>query len=65
MTTEQINYNSNMAYLVGYYEARIKMLAIDIETGNLESSLNDIKATLEMGQKIWDNKYEKHYTQIK
>ena len=65
MTNEEINYISNVAYLIGYYECRLKLVADDIERGNLDSTLREIKSTLEMGQKIWDNKYEKHYTQIK
>ena len=65
MTNEEINYNSNMAYLIGYYEGRLKLVAEDIKNENLHSTLKEIQATLEMGQKIWDNKYDKHYSKIK
>jgi hypothetical protein len=65
MTNEDINYISNASYLIGYYEGRLKTVAYDIENNNLNNTLKDIRETLEMGKKIWDNKYEKHYTQIK
>lgn len=66
MTNEEINYNSNMAYLVGYYEGRLKIIADEIKgIEGLETTLREIKSTLDMGEKIWDNKYEKHYSKIK
>lgn len=62
MTNEEINYSSNMAYIIGLYESRLKMVAQDVKD---ITTLNEIKATLELGNKIWENKFDKHYTQIK
>jgi hypothetical protein len=64
---EQHNFNSNIAYTVGLYKGTLDQIITIAQNGD-QSSLACIlikaKQSLELGEKIWQERYDKHYTEI-
>ena len=54
---------SNTAYITGMYKG---MLNVVLDHGYIkdETIVKLIKQTIANAEKIWDNRYDKHYTEI-
>lgn len=68
----ELTFSSNVSYTVGMYKGIINMLLQEIEGLDLKGwkkeamtrYANLAKENLELGEMIWDNRYEKHYNQV-
>ena len=62
------NHLSNTSFIIGYYESMLKTTLNEIKEGDMDYIVNHvaplIEKTLKTCIEIWDNRYEKHYSEI-
>ena len=65
---QESNNAANQAFIIGYYESMLKSVLNEIKEGNTDyvniSIPRLIEKTLNTCGTIWENRYEKHWTEI-
>jgi len=65
---QEANLSSNCTFIIGYYEGMLKSVLAEINEGNAEYITKHIgpliEKTLNKCNEVWENRYEKHYSEI-
>ena len=65
---QEANFHSNVVFMVGYYEGTLKVALDEIKKNDSEYIMNRVipllENTLKVCNEVWQNRYEKHYSEI-